>query len=73
MDKKKTLFPRLTGKTKEDSHISAGTSSSMNQNSGTQALSSKSNSSTISSKLFGFGKKMNPSNSNKSAAVGKLK
>ncbi|CAG9534776.1 unnamed protein product [Cercopithifilaria johnstoni] len=72
MDKKKTLFPRLTGKSKE-SHGSSGASSSMRQNSSMQALSSKNNSSTKSSKLFGFGKKMNPTNSNKSAAVGKLK
>lgn len=73
MDKKKALFPRLTGKSKESSHSSSGASSSMYQNSSTQALSSKSNSSTKSSKLFGFGKKMNPANSNKSPAVGKLK
>ncbi|VBB31633.1 unnamed protein product, partial [Acanthocheilonema viteae] len=70
---KKTLFPRLMGKSKESSHSSSDASSSMHQNSSIQALPSKSNSSTKSSKLFGFGKKVNPANSNKSAAVSKLK
>ncbi|KAM3722370.1 Triple functional domain protein [Dirofilaria immitis] len=69
MEKKKALFPRLTGKSKESSNGSSGASSSlMHQNSNTQVLSSKSNSMAKSSKLFGFGKKMSPANSNKSAA-----
>lgn len=62
MDKKKALFPRLTGKYKESNHNSLDpSSSSVQQNSNIQAASSaKSNSSTRSSRLFSFGKKMHP-------------
>ncbi|VDN02872.1 unnamed protein product [Thelazia callipaeda] len=78
-DKKKPMFSRLTGKNKETgSSATCSASSSMHQIPAAPTFTSKNNSSTKSSKLFGFGKKSNPSNSSKSTSggpmpVGKLK